>query len=634
MANSTDRLTGTLDFNSEFPAPDREAWQAAATALLKGAPFDKVLRTSTPEDITLEPIYTREDLQEIPFLNAPPGTAPFVRGRGVAGWQMAQTLFEREPGKFNEALHQALQGGQNAVRLDLENGFPRIEGAADFGKALHNVDLTLVPIFLSGVGPKTIGYFKAFCDEAGLDSTRISGSLGLDFLGNALKWGGFPKDFATRTGACLQAALRDFPAMSWIDINAQHITNAGGSVTQELGVFLAIAAEYARNLSDGAVEHPRWTAAVRLRSAIGPDMFREIAGLRAARLLWTRFQEVLHPGSDPVCLEIDAVSGTWQRSFLDRHVNLLRGTCEAFAAVVGGADSIDVLPFEGEGQSGATLAVRLARNTQLILAEEAHLAKVADPAGGSYYLEKLTQALAEKAWAYFREIEGEGGYLVALKSGKIYEDVSRIAGAKLAALGSRKKKIIGVNVYANPAEDFQPLPPMYDGTESRGEDNGPLVAVAPLDFTRGPAPYEMLREKVAVLRKERPSAAGFLLLPIGQPAQIRPRADFARGFCEVGGFDVLDPGTFPDPQAALDAVAKHRPAVVVLCAEDDHYPAWIPLLGDALKGEAHPPFLVVAGAPGEQETSYRRAGVSFFVHRKSNILETLTALLKQLEVRT
>ncbi|MCW5864034.1 MAG: methylmalonyl-CoA mutase small subunit [Anaerolineae bacterium] len=665
----------------EFSAPTADEWRAAAVASLGGQPFEK-LSSRTYEDIPLQPLYRREDTAELPFARTLPGQPPYLRGRTAAGatqhgWAIAQEISEHDPAAFNAALIAALEHGQTAVTIRLDDGAGaglRLATAADAAAALRGVYLHGLPIILHA-GPTALPLLAllvaarpAGTAEGG--PAELTGSIAADPLAALAETGALPLPLASAyddMALVAQWAAAAAPGLATVAVRADLYHEAGGSAVHELAFALATGAAYLRALTERGVAIDTAAAAVALHFAIGGQFFMEVAKLRAARLLWA--QVVAAFGASPAAgaVRLHARTARRNKSAIDRHVNMLRATTEALAAAVGGADSICVAPFDEPLGAPDDFSRRIARNVQIILQDEAHMKRLIDPAGGSYAVESLTDQLARAAWAQFQEIERQGGMAAALERGFVQSSIAAVAGKRAAALAKRRDVLVGVNQFANPNEKLtarpapavqpaaddaapgarcprrwprrrrggatgvRPSPPPPPGTRSqlatalRGDSAGalPTPTATPLRPARAAAPFEALRQKAQV-------APRLFLANLGPPRQHKARADFTQGFFEVGGFQVITNNGFATPdEAAAAALASGAPAVAI-CSTDETYPDLVPPLVAAIKAAAPQTVVILAGRPAEQVEALRAAGVDEFVYFGADALAINGWLLEQL----
>jgi methylmalonyl-CoA mutase len=351
-------------------------------------------------------------------------------------------------------------------------------------------------------------------------------------------------------------------------------------------------------------------AAIEFSFAIGANYFFQIAKLRAFRMLWARVAEKFGASIEAARARIVARTSRWNKTVYDPHVNILRSTTEAMAAVLGGADSVSIGPFDACYKEPDEASRRLARNSQLLLKHEAFLGQVADPGGGSYYLEAITDLLARDAWKKMQEIESRGGYMAAQAPGLIAQALDKSLAARETALTRRRRVFVGTNQFANPAER------VLERVDERRMN----------ETKRGARHYEELR-----LRTERHAAAGgktprLLLAEIGDIKMQAARATFAMNFFACAGFAIA---TKKFKKAEDIATAAYD--LVVLCSSDAEYAPIVAELMPKLKTLGRSTPVIVAGNP-ENAEELMASGIADFVHMRSNPVEWLAKWQEKLGI--
>ncbi|MFW6157664.1 MAG: methylmalonyl-CoA mutase family protein, partial [Balneolaceae bacterium] len=437
-----------------------------------------------------------------------------------------------------------------------------------------------------------------------------------------------------------------------VDLRLYH--NAGGSIIQELAIALATGNEWIARLTD--LEVPAGVVASHLHFtfAVGSNYFPEIAKLRAFRLLWEQVTgQYLDEEDGKARAYIHAETSGWNKTLYDAHNNILRSTTEALSAVIGGCDSLTVRPFDEPLHTPGAFSRRIARNSQLILREEAYADKVVDPAAGSYYIETLTDKIAEKAWSEFQEIEKLGGMMKALEQRYIQKEIDKWRRQRDRDIAMRNRVFVGVNQHPNPDEqidenyhDDRPIFSLHSsndkefkGTQQNlaevlekqlgeGASVGDVLSLLyqpekqgteALSPYRGSQHFEELR--LAVERASKTPKV--LTVPLGDRKLRSARASFAAGFFGSAGYHIINPVGFTSIDEAMDTVREHSPEIAVLCSSDIEYQSLAVPFCKALQKLPEKPIAVLAGYPEQQIEQYRKAGIVTFIHRNSNILETL-----------
>jgi methylmalonyl-CoA mutase len=432
---------------------------------------------------------------------------------------------------------------------------------ADLPKALDGVLVDLAPVVLdTSASPGDAEAAATAYLELG-DPATLRGTLGLDPVGVRVRTGAGPE-----VDSVVPLALRvakDHPQVRAVVVDGVPVHAAGGSDAQELGYVLSAGVAYLRALTAAGLGVDAAARLLELRVAATAEQFPTIAKLRALRRVWARLLEAsgAAPGTAPV---VHAVASPTMYTRRDPYVNLLRGTVAGFAAGVGGADAVTVAPFDAALGSSTPFSRRIARNTQSLLVMEAHLARVIDPAGGSYFVESLTDGLARAAWGVFQELESAGGVLAALGSGLLADRVAAVRAGREQEEATRRAPVTGVSEFPDLHE--KPVP-----------RSGPDL-LAGLGLGRGGLPvhrpagaYEELRDRSDALLAATGTRPRAFLATLGPLAVHAARAGFARNLLHAGGIDTVDAGP---TQAVDDVVAAFRKAetpVAVLCSSDKLY---------------------------------------------------------------
>src|SRR3954451_11716321 len=456
-----------LELAGEFPAASRAQWRDLVAGVLRKSgrdelpdPVEEALRRTVATGVSVAPLYTAEDAGDLPELAGVPGVAPFVRGSRAgaagdtpAGWDVRQRHADPDPARTREAIAADLENGVSSLWLVLGDGALPVDALGD---VLADVYLDLAPLTLSGGGA------EAFLDlVAGRDDLAPGGCLGLDPLGLQATTG------QPQSLAGLAELARRAPA-GWrtVVVDGAVFADAGASAVEELGCAIAAGGAYLRALDDSSAGGQALSAGeafgqLEFRLSATADQFTTIAALRAARRLWDRVGEASGVAAEARAMRQHAVTSSVMTTRHDPWVNMLRTTIACFAAGVGGADVVTVQPFDAALGLPDAFARRIARNTQSLLVEEGSLARVLDPAGGSWYVESLTDSLAQAAWTWFTEIERAGGLQQALADGLVGERIAAAWAERTERLAHRTEAITGVSEFPHPTEvlpDRQPAP--------------------------------------------------------------------------------------------------------------------------------------------------------------------------------
>jgi len=599
----------------KFPPVSAKDWEDKIREDLGITGTDK-LKWVTADGIKLRPYYRQEDLKELDYLSVLPGEYPFVRGARTYSnaWKIRQDIPATHAREANVKATRLLAAGVTSLGFILDT--PDI----DLPVLLSGIPVETVPLNFCSVpeNSRLIDSLVLYAEQQKADPVKITGSMDTDLLTDLLVKDirkNYRDDLLRSLPPLLDHTLKALPGFRIITIRADHLHNSGATAVQELGISLAAGAEYLTYFREAGIPADIAVQHMQLHVAIGASYFMEIAKLRAARILWARMIDHF-PVSEPFTGNIFIHSSTsmWNQTAFDPHNNILRGTSEAMAAVIGGTDSLEVMPWDACFRNSNEFSERIARNIQIILKEESYLDKVIDPGAGSYYIEILTDSLAHHAWEMFLEIESSGGFLKAAGQNILQEKIKAAAGEKSRNISARKEILVGTNQYPYPCERIDSMidPAIYKKwIKTDQADNGSLI-----HHNRGAAQIEALR-----LRTERSAADAIVfILPLGDVTMRRARASFAVNFFTCGGFTVLDHTGFDTVAEALKAVSEKKPSIVVLCSSDDEYPAIARQIIDQLRDKI---VVVIAGYPKDHLESLRSIGIEHFIHVRSDLLQEL-----------
>lgn len=559
-------------------AHTREEWEKAAAAVLRkarrlrddapdSAVWDALTRT-TLDGIAVPPLGTRESTQGLPPTGMP-GEAPFTRGRKAErpedGWDIRSHVGGLDPKRANEEALLDLANGVTSLWLELGGPVP----AADVPTVLQGVLLDVAPVAIESPADP-IGGAQALADALA-DVTPADGTnLGADPIGARVR--GFAEhDTAEVVTAVADLAEQRHTLALVVDGTVVH--DLGASDAQELGYSLAVGAAYLRALTAGGRSVDDALKLIEFRYAATDEQFPTIAKLRAARRLWSRVADL---SGAPGAQRQHAVTSRPMMSTYDPYVNMLRTTVAAFAAGVGGADAVTVLPFDSPLGLPTALGRRNARNTSSLLIAESHVAAVIDPAGGSYAAELLTDELCRAGWAEFQAIEAAGGIESALADGSLRARIDEVAAKRADQVAHRTRPITGLTEFPNLEE--APLEREAD----------PVAR----DVRRYGAAFEALRDD--------PATHPVFLATLGPVAAHTARATFAANLLAAGGIPVMVAGHTEGVESLLQAYeAQDKPPVVCLCGTDAAYLDWGADAIAALRGDGAT-WVVLAGKPGDR----------------------------------
>lgn len=601
----------SLALASEFPAATRETWLKLVEGVLKGADFDKRLVARTQDGIAIQPLGQRRK-----------GAVTVARQAGAAPWLVGQRLDVPDAARANTQALEDLMAGANALTLvfadsPAAHGFGLKDASREtLTRALGQIHLDMGVTLDLDIGrtSKDAGLvISEIARKKGLSPDRIDVKFGYNPIGmlaaghgDFAEWAKVAPDVANRVTDHLAAGFKG----PFVVADARQIHAAGGSEAQELAFALASAVAYLRALEAAGLSLDEARGAVYFRMASDAEQFVSIAKLRALRKLWAQVETSCGLAPKPAFVAAETAWRMMTRN--DPHVNVLRASVAVFAAAVGGADLITALPFTAALGLPDSAARRLARNTQVVLMEEANLFRVADPAAGSGAVEDLTDALATKAWALFQEIEAAGGIVAALASGSFQAGVSAVRAARLKAVATRKDPLTGASEFPNVAEApvavLAPMPAQAD--------KGPL---APMRLAQ---PYEALRDASDATLKARGARPRVFLANLGAIPDFTARTIFSKNLFEAGGIEAPTNDGFASLDAMVAAFRASGAKLACLCSSDAVYATEAAPAARALAAAGAT--LYLAGRPGEMESMLKDAGITRFVFAGCHVIDVLS----------
>ena len=680
-------MSDTDERINTFPPVTKSEWVAKVEADLKGASFDG-LRSTTPGGLTLEPLYTAEDVEG---MSAPglPGVYPYLRGASpLGGWAIRQEYDDPRPSVCKEMIRQDLERGAEALwlRLGPRTGC-RVLTIDELDDLLGAVDLGTTSICLDG-GSDALAVASgllALAQRRGVPYTALDGGLGFDPVGLLAREGRIQGGLRARFAELQDLGAwcsRNAPGLRAANVSSDSYDGGGASIVQELAYTIATGLEYLRRLADGGMSVDAAARQIRFSYAVSGDFFTQVAKLRAARWLWAKV--VITAGGEPnaAAMQLHCRTSRFTKTQRDPWVNMLRVTAECTAAVLGGAQSIATAPFDCAIGPADELAQRVARNTQIVLREESHLGAVADPAGGSWFVERLTNDLARAAWDQLRTIEAGGGVLAALGSGALVDAVGEVADTREKRIAERKTPIVGVSEFPNlhegaverdpvSAEEIQRLLKASVDSLDLGAHRDRLRAIAgsvneaerepgaltdaclaattggadmysvatvlqhgqpdlhmePILQWRAAEIWEQLRTR----SDQQPTRPVAFFANLGPIPSHKARSTWTQNLLAAVGIGAATSDGFEDMEALATAWNASAALLAVICGSDEDYAALLEPAVAALK-KAGCPVVLVAGRPGEREAALREAGVSDFLFVGADVLTVMTEVLDSVGV--
>ncbi len=716
----------------EFEIPTYEAWKEAAIVALKGVPFEKKLITQTYEGIDLQPIYNKSDRDKVGYVaESLPGSFPFVRGNCSSGykhhsWDISQEIGYPLPKAFNEAARYDLERGQDALTIrvcncrtlfgsckckvstdekytanaDIENTIcpaVHITDLKDMEDALNGIDLTKTPIYFLTTCPAPYSFelatlFCSYCLKHGINPSEVKVNFGFDFISQLARQGKLdnPIDYMlNEVAAIMRMVSGNSPKSNTISVDGTVYHNSGANATQEIAYSIATAVFYIREMLNRGLDINTVAKNIHFNLSVGVKFFIEISKLRAAKVVWAKIVKEFGGDEDAQKMRVHAFTSRIDKTKFDPYVNMLRGTTEGLAAALAGVSSLHVSTFDEEIGLASSFSRRIARNIQSILKEEAHILDTIDPAGGSYYIETLTDQFVTAIWDIFRNVEKEGGILAALKNESIQNAIAAIVAKRENNIALRKDTILGTNKYPNLAEQpvdnlttfthaeidahvreaearkkavsyreiteaflsdknkademiakgnvaaelmmkaYQEGASMMDLFKSKPQEK---MEIRPIPAFRMAAAFERLREAAIAYKAKNGKAPELYFANFGTLKQYKGRADFSTDFFAVGGFNIRQGAGYANAEDGIKDIANIAAPAVVICSMDDIYPEVVPSFVQELKKQQPHVKVILAGLPTEHVEAFKAAGVDEFIHIKSNVYETVSGLMKNLGV--
>ncbi len=698
----------TLSMAADFPAPSPDAWTGLLDRILGEGEDVDALASRTLDGIEIQALYTRDDWPAKDDPSGFPGMAPFTRGHRPtgqvqAGWDIRQRHALPDRKRCNEAILQDLEQGVTSIVLALDgagrHGVDGDDAAApalrtgdgvvlsslgDLDEVLGGVDLAAAPIALdAGAAFLPVSAMMiALWQRRGVRPEAIAAALNADPITALARQGALTcavEDTLRQLGDLAVYTTARFPKVTVVGVDSSVYHNAGASEAQEIACAAATGVAYLRSLTDAGIPLETAFGQIALTVAVDADFLMSITKLRTLRRLWGRIAEACGDAEMARSMRLSAITSARMQARRDPWVNMLRGTVATFAASVGGADSITVLPFTHALGLPDDFARRIARNTQLVLQQESSLNRVIDPAGGAWAFESLTDALSREAWSLFQDIEGAGGIVAELESGALAARIASVAEIRDRSIADRSEPLTGSSAFANLQEervevltlDFAELEranaqaladqrastdqdavtePVREIASRSGDgrlteaavaaalegatlgslraamETSPPAQIAALPQRRLSEPFEALRDACDAFSESNGTKPAVFLAAIGNPAQFTGALSFARNFFAAGGIEAELGSGGTDIEAIAVEFKQSGATAAVLCSEASIYEKTADDLASALSGAgAKMTFLV--GRP-EDGLGSTEAAIDGFIFDGCDVLATLTGFLE------
>ncbi|WP_235924981.1 methylmalonyl-CoA mutase subunit beta [Neobacillus sedimentimangrovi] len=605
-----------------FPSYSLDDWREKAERSLRGQKIE-TLQSSTYENIILKPLYTSMDENSVTQY---PGGGDYRRGIDPLGyvtneWKIAQQISANTPEELKQKLYDVFEKGQTAISFQIN------KEVIDYFPYFLTELYKKYPFSLNT--KRLQREVLSALENLQLETKDVTGYIANDPISLFIVDGAISEEFLQEWVEVVQHANKSFPNLRTILVDTTPYHNGGANAVQELAVAAATGVFYLEQLIDSGMELENALSKIIFQFSIGSNFFMELAKLRAARVIWNRVTELYGAEENDRKMHIAATTSYFTKTIHDPHVNLLRTANEAFAAVLGGVQYLNVSPFD-ELTGSTILSERTARNIQLILKEESHLQKVIDPAGGSWYIETLTNQLAEKAWEFFKKIDEKGGILESLKTNWMQNEIAVVFDKKNQDIQTRKQKIIGTNVYAKLDEVLSNQKVQKETADFKG---GSLITIEAIPQKRLAEPFEELRLKAKELEEKYGVVPTVAILCLGELKQHKPRLDFMKGFFAAGGVHSLESKPIHSIEQAREFVTNVNSQFITLCGTDDLYELIGHEIVKLLKSENSNLTFYLAGLPEkDKQDQWLVEGIEKFIHIKSNCYQTVKSILAAMEV--
>ena len=698
----------------EFTIPTYDEWKDAVVALLKGKPFEKAMYTKTYEGITLNPIYRMEDLEGLTHNKTYPGMESNLRGANAGGyihklWTIAQECDAKTPQEANEMVKYELKKGSTAASVVLDTatreGFDAdkakaadisdigvsLSTLADVDELLKDVDLEKfeIDIYAGASNIALLAAVAAVCERKGMPLNKLHGAITADPIGELALDGKLfrPLDeYYDEIAHSIVWAEKYAPDLKTVVVNTDVYHNGGANGIQEVAYAMNEAVTYMRAMERRGIDVDTFCRHLRFHFSIGANFFMEIAKLRSVKMMWAQIVKNCGGSSEAQKINVYVSTSSFCQTKYDPYVNLLRAATQSFSAVVGGMDGMFVKPFDHCIRPSDEFSRRIARNIQIMEQHEFNFIQPIDPAGGSWYLEPLTEEFTEKAWAKFQEIEAHGGLLSALESGKVQAAIKEILESRFKNLAMRKDRAVGNNMYPNMTEKPLEVPEIdfakiisqrkmaiavNDKVRDTAYVNMLLSEIGKRDFSeagslitvaenalragatmgeiaqaltgdttgesveaiaahRWTERYEALRHRTEEFVAETGENVNIFLANMGPIPQHKARADFVTSFMQVAAFNVLTNNGFPTVEEAVKAAVESDADVAIVCSTDATYPELAPAVTSGIKAAKPEMKVFLAGAPSpELKELCDAAGMDDYISVRSNCYETLLRMQKE-----
>ncbi|MBN2892621.1 MAG: hypothetical protein JXL97_12205, partial [Bacteroidales bacterium] len=537
----------------EFQPVSTQEWLDIIKKDLKGDDIKKLMR-KTIDGIVFEPFYLKENTENLSTVNTLPNQFPFLRGyKENNDWTIRQDFLFENIVSTKEKIETAVNRGIKTIGLNFGRKISLNQDEFDkLTEKISNISITVLDHVEDAY--KLVKGSKNKFENVFID---------FDPLTYRAFTGGYYENSNERKNNVLKLLSDNVNGIKTMGINLHHYANAGATPVMQLAFGLAITSEYLSLATHEKISIENAIDKIFFNIAIGCEYFMEIAKVRAFRYLFAKLIEAFNPElKDKAKTHIHGITTRRNKTIYDAHVNMLRTTIETLAGVVGGVDSFTTEPYNSVFAKSDEFAHRIAVNQQIVIKEEAYADKVADPSGGSYYVENLTVKLIEQAWELFLKIEEKGGFCASLKEGFIQNLVKEVAEVEQELADIGKIAILGTNKYPNQNENLSKTE--IEKPISISDIDYTVIDFEPLKTSRLAQKFEELR--TATEKSEKIPTV--FLFTYGHKAMRRARADFAGNFFAVAGFKVIDNLGFDEIETGISKANESNADIIVLCSSD------------------------------------------------------------------
>lgn len=631
----------TVDLFKGFSSTSFEEWNKQVAKDIDRSGYTKPLVWKTDEGFTVNPFYTAENIKDLLYLtDSLPGEYPFVRGNDNRGndWDICVKIARKDISDSNKLAREALMNGADSITFSEIS----VDSIDEMSSLLKDISLCDTKLNFESV-PNNFKVLDLLLQELknkNIDPSKVSGTLYFSPLNELLSDGFLPFDSEecfTRAKEFIVFADHNAPYYKTLAVKGDSFSEAGSNIVQELAFSLLAGCEYLVKLREKGLSVDMISNKMVFQFSVGSSYFMEVAKLRAARNLWAKIVNKFRPEHYSSCkMTIHCITSLRNKTLYDPYVNVLRGTVESMAAIMGGCNSLCVLPFDYRSGSEENDSARLAHNTQLILKEESYLHKVTDPCAGSYYVEKLTDLISAEVLELFKNTEKNGGFIQGVNDSYIQDQIIEAGNSKMDKISSGKQYIVGITQSPNLEERIMDQMDTSDENLScEDQDRGSRVVnpwrVKKLEKINWASLYEGLRLRTEKFEKQTGRFPKVFLLKMGDPVSRSARAVFSANFFGCAGYSIIEGAGFESIDEGVNEVVASGADIVVLCSADRDYAEVGADIVERIKS-VHPKVIVVAGYPENIIDELIASGVDDFIHVGSELYATLSKYHKKLGV--